>query len=120
MKTYKYRGHEIKPKQDFGSHGYLINGKTVKKGWVVVKDFCNIMPGATWFVSIIAARKAIDLLLRVKGNARKFWEAMQPFSYTHVGQRANFENGSVRRGRFMAVIRNFKVVQLRKNCWDNL
>ena len=69
----KYRGHEIKPKLDFGEYGYWIDGKYVKKGWVVVKDYCNIMPGATWFQTVPEAKEAIDLLIAVKGNAKEFW-----------------------------------------------
>jgi hypothetical protein len=74
QKSYKYRGHTIEGKRDFGTHGYLSNGKVIRKGWVVVKDFCNIMPGGTWFFSLSEARRAIDVLIRVKGNAQRFWE----------------------------------------------
>lgn len=71
--TTKYRGHEIKPKRDFGETGYFIDGKYVKKGWNVVKDGCNIMPGATWFQTVQEAKESIDLLIAVKGNAEEFW-----------------------------------------------
>jgi hypothetical protein len=115
MKTYSYRNHKIEPKMDFGPHGYLSDGKVIKKGWVVVKDCCNIMPGATWFASVSEAKNAIDVLLKVKGNARHFWEIMQPFKYKRVGQKADIQHGETVCGRFRAVIQNFKVVRLERN-----
>ena len=35
------------PKRDFGPHGFWINGCRVDRGFVVVKDSINVMPGAT-------------------------------------------------------------------------
>jgi hypothetical protein len=133
MKTYSYRGYVIGPKQDFGTHGYLSNGKIIKKGWVVcygpgarmdlrdapnmLVEGCNAMPGATWFQTIKEAKHGIDVLIKVGGeqNSDKFWEIMHPFEYKHVGQKADFESGSVRKGRFAAIIENFKVVKLVNN-----
>lgn len=114
--TYRYRGFEIKPKRDFGpGPGHFIRGQFVKRGWNVVKDFCNAMPAACWFETPKEAREAIDVLLRVKGDATRFWEVMQPFPYKRIGQRADFANGSVRQGRFGAEIKDWRVVSLRDN-----
>lgn len=45
----------IVPKRDFGSTGYLIKGKHVTRGFVVVLGGCNVMPGATWFQTVADA-----------------------------------------------------------------
>lgn len=84
QRKYYYRGHQITPKLDFGSgRGHLIKGKWVKKGWVVVKDHCNVMPGACWFQTIKEAKHGIDVLIKVGGekNSDAFWEIMQPFEF---------------------------------------
>lgn len=47
----------IQPKRDFGSVGYFINGKYVRKGWLAVYRGCNIVDGAQWFVT---KREAIE------------------------------------------------------------
>jgi hypothetical protein len=58
-----YRGYAIKPKQDFGSHGHLIDGFFVKEGYIVCDEVCAIMPGATWFQTVDDAMRAIDDLI---------------------------------------------------------
>ena len=68
----KYR---IKPKQDFGPKGFLINGQWVRSGFVVTKSGCNCMPGATWFQTISDAMHAIRVLEQTGGGPR-FWDAM--------------------------------------------
>lgn len=73
-----YRGFTIEPKRDFGSTGFLINGQYVKTGYVAVRDFCNPMPGATWFLTIDEAKKGIDIFLAADGNAELFWRAYRP------------------------------------------
>lgn len=101
-----YRGHEIRPKRDFpfGSK---------EKGFVVCQGICNVMPGGTWFKTRDEAVEAIDVLLEVKGDAGRFWEIMQPFEYTHIGQKTpGIENGSCECGRNKAVIEGGKVVKL--------
>ena len=103
-----YRGHSIVPKRDFGSTGYWMNGRFVKKGFVVVKDGCNVMPGACWFQTIEEAQHAIRVLIKTKGNDDHFWEIMQPFNYK-VGQKVKGEpinpgTTSVSCGRFHAKI----------------
>lgn len=82
-----YRGFTIEPKRDFGpGPGFYINGQFIKRGYVVVKDGCNAMPGATWFLAIESAKEAIDILIEVGGLniwqrdvsvSKLFWERMQ-------------------------------------------
>jgi len=81
----EYRGFTVEPKRDFGPTGFYIKGRFVKLGYVVVKDGCNAMPGATWFGTIEDAKEAIDVLIDVggddiwnpaAGHAEKFWERM--------------------------------------------
>lgn len=107
-----YKGYRIVPKLDFGREHFLINGRGVRQGYVVTDGTCNIMPGGTWFETVISAQHAINVFIRVKGHAARFWEIIQPFKYTRLGQRADFESGSVSCGRCAATIENFKVVKL--------
>ena len=82
-----YRGFTIEPKQDFGpGPGFYINGQFIKRGYVVVKDGCNAMPGATWFDTIEDAKEAIDILIDVGGEniwnrdvgvSKQFWERIR-------------------------------------------
>lgn len=107
-----YRGFHIVPKLDFGTQGFLIKGKWVKSGFVVTDGSCNIMPGATWFQTVLEAKRGIDIFISVKGNADRFWEVIQPFEFTHLGQRSTIQDGLVTKGRCSAVIENFVVVKL--------
>jgi hypothetical protein len=73
--TTNYKDHQIVPKKDFGGgKGFLIDGHFIKNGFVVTKDGCNAMPGATWFQTTKAAMKAIDDLIVADGDAKIFWE----------------------------------------------
>jgi hypothetical protein len=101
MKT-EYRGYTIEPKRDH----------TPAVGFNVIKDSCNIMPGGCWFDTEREAKRAIDVLIRVKGDPELFWEVMQPFEYTRIGQKSGVESSTVSCGRFKAVIENFRVVKL--------
>jgi hypothetical protein len=105
----KYKGYTIEPKRDFGD-GYLSNGRVIKKGFVVCKGICNIMPGGAWFKTVAEAKDAISVLIRVRGNATRFWEIMQPFGYK-LGQKVDDMDGTVTCGRFSALIENGIVVQ---------
>lgn len=59
-----YRSYTIKPKRDFGSYSFLINGKMVREGFVVTDEHnVNAMPGATWFQTVKDAKKGIDVLV---------------------------------------------------------
>lgn len=68
-----YHGFTIEPKRDFGPTGFFIDGKFIKRGYVVVKDGCNAMPGATWFYTIELAKEAIDIWIDVHCDAALFW-----------------------------------------------
>lgn len=58
-----YRGYAIVEKRDFG-HGFLISAFRVKHGYVVTDGgMINVMPGATWFLTVAAAMRAIDDLI---------------------------------------------------------
>ena len=72
--TLSHRGFTVESKRDFGPSGFYIGGKFVKRGFVVVKDGCNAMPGATWFLSVEDAKHAIDTFIDVDGSADKFWQ----------------------------------------------
>jgi hypothetical protein len=72
-----YRGFAVEPKRDFGPVGFYIDGRFVKDGFVVVKDGCNAMPGATWFRTIDSAKHAIDVFIDVDGDAYKFWTRLR-------------------------------------------
>ena len=81
-----YRGFTIEPKRDFGPTGFYIDGKFTKIGYVVIKDGCNAMPGATWFHTTESAKNAIDILIEVggadiwnrpAGYSRRFWERVR-------------------------------------------
>jgi len=75
-----YRDYLIREKQDFGEYGFLISGFRVKTGYVVIKDGCNVMPGACWFQTVEAAMRAIDDLIESEkgtivnsGRESPFW-----------------------------------------------
>lgn len=79
-----WNGYRIEPKQDFGPNGFLIEGRWVKSGFVVTKQGCNVMPGATWFETEPEAKKGIAALELAKQAARTqsdiphcFWMFME-------------------------------------------
>jgi hypothetical protein len=84
--TTEYAGFTIKPKRDFGASGFYDapTRRKVKEGWVVVKDGCNAMPGATWAHTQAAAKQMIDVFMAVGENPDRFWhllgalQAVQP------------------------------------------
>ena len=68
--------YEIRPKRDFGRYEWLIDGKMVKEGFVVTDGGnCNVMPGATWFLTEADAQESLDLWLSVGKDADAFWTA---------------------------------------------
>lgn len=105
-KAKRYRTLFIEPKRDFGTQGFLINGKMVMKGWVVTDGLCNVMPGATWFQTVKKAKFAIDVLIAVRGHAGMFWEIMQRFEHTPGDRKEDFPghptNGNTTCGRHYA------------------
>ena len=79
-----YRGFDILPKRDFGPHGFWNNGCRVDRGFVVVKDSINVMPGATWFQTLTQAFDAIDDWLESGQDPATFWakQRARPASVT--------------------------------------
>jgi hypothetical protein len=74
----EYAGYRIKPKQDFGSGFWdAPTRRHVKEGWVIVKDGCNAMPGATWAHNLAEAHQMIDVLEAVGGDGQKFWHLLR-------------------------------------------
>lgn len=70
----EYKGYVIRPKLDMGSTPWLSKGNNYRRGYIVVKDGIQIMPGAIWFHSIIEARVAVDILIEVNGDGTAFWK----------------------------------------------
>lgn len=77
MYRYLIWGYIIQAKRDFGEHGFFTNGLKIKKGYVVTDGNVNVMPGATWFKSVIEARVAIDVFIEVEHDADSFWERLR-------------------------------------------
>lgn len=71
----EYKGYQIERKQDFGT-GHLIDGFKVKHGYIALKGSCNVMPGATWFLTVKETKEAIDMYELVEHDAAKFWVAL--------------------------------------------
>lgn len=76
-----YRGFTIKPKLDMGSSPWLSHANSFRTGWVVVKDGCNALPGATWCHSPFDAKATIDLWIEAEFDAQQFWKLMEPYRY---------------------------------------
>jgi hypothetical protein len=75
-----YRGFTIKEKGDFGSgSGHFIRGMYVSHGYVVTDGgIINVMPAATWFLTVEDAMRAIDDLItsanmRRQTSEHPFW-----------------------------------------------
>jgi hypothetical protein len=79
----------IKPKRDFGKYGFWINRQFVKSGFVVCKGGCNVMPGATWFLTIPEALKAAEIYVKVDYDAQAFWAEMQRAANARDEETAN-------------------------------
>lgn len=74
----EYRGYYIVPKRDMGSSAWLVNANLIRKGYVVTDDgIINVMPGATWFKSVVEAKVAIDILFEANDDSQKFWELLR-------------------------------------------
>jgi hypothetical protein len=95
-----YRGYLIETKRDLGKDGFLISGHRVKHGYVVT-DGVNVMPAATWFLTVFDAMTAIDDLITSQSLGRHadgehpFW-ALRRFRRTR-GARAG-TGDAARRG----------------------
>lgn len=75
-----YRGYTIQPKLDFGGKAHLYAGKVIQRGYVVTPEgqaLVNVMPGATWFESVIEAKVAIDVLIEANETGKDFWTLLR-------------------------------------------
>lgn len=79
-----YRGFTIKEKGDFGTgSGHFIRGMYVRHGYVVTDGkIINVMPAATWFLTVDDAMKAIDDLITAS-NMRRSPSGEHPFWALH-------------------------------------
>jgi len=85
----KYR---IVPKRDFGGQPFLINGRSVLRGFLVCYNTgpfkgCNAMPGATWSETIRGALQMIRVFEKVGGEPLKrvgdrFWPLLHRINGT--------------------------------------
>lgn len=109
----KYR---IVPKRDFGGQPFLINGRCVMSGFVVVANQgvfkgCNVMPGGTWSQDIPGALQMIKVLEKVGTNAtgsscldaNRFWKLLHRIS--GVTQRSREENARMMKALGMKLVR---------------
>jgi hypothetical protein len=65
--------YTIKPKRDFGSTGFLIDGEyNIKVGWIVVKDGALATPGGVWAKTIAGAKRHVGALMASKGDPDVF------------------------------------------------
>ncbi len=63
----------------------IYSGYTIKAhpdGRVLVtKGGVNVMPGATWFRSMVDARAGVDILEAVEGDGQRFWHLMRALQW---------------------------------------
>lgn len=68
-----YRGLDILPKLDSGGRPFWFNGRMMDRGFVVVKNHVNAMPGAIWFETLTQAFDAIDDWISSGQDVATFW-----------------------------------------------
>lgn len=76
----EYKGYGIAEKRDWGTgKGHYIDGFFVRHGYVVTGrvGLCNMMPGATWFLTVVDAKRAIDDLITAGDDAERFWQLVR-------------------------------------------
>jgi hypothetical protein len=78
-KVIHYRGFTIQPKLDMGKIPHLSNANSYRTGWVIVKDGCNAMPGASYATSPLEAKAMIDIWIEVDYDVDKFWKLSKMF-----------------------------------------
>lgn len=76
----EYKGYTIRPKLDMGTSPWLINGNEYRRGYIVTQNDLQVMPGSTWFSSVIEARFAIDVLIESNGDKTAFWNLWNEYS----------------------------------------
>ena len=82
--THSYSGFTIKRSTDFGIGD---DPKPGEHGWVIVKDGCNAMPGATWAHTVKGAHQLIDVYLAVGGAD------LPPYSGAEDARKAHHAHG---------------------------
>lgn len=85
----RYRGYDIVPKMDMGRLPWRVGPNTIRAGYLVCKNGRNSIQGEYWFLSVVEARAAINLLiyLRGRGRAEEFldaWFKMQAVEYSRA------------------------------------
>lgn len=111
-----YRGFTIKEKGDFGSHGHFIRGHHVKHGYVVTDGgIINVMPAATWFLTVDDAMKAIDDLITAH-NIRREGRSEHPFWALH-----RFRANAEERAPELALLadRLLREVEVNTTAWNS-
>lgn len=74
--TREHRGYTVRTKRDFGTQAFWLDGRYVAQGFIVCDSRgCNAMPGAIWFLDVDAAKRAINVLVRVGEDG--FWKEYQ-------------------------------------------
>lgn len=103
--------YRIRPKRDFGSRPFLINGRMVDTGFVVTFASgpwkgCNAMPGGTWSQDIRGALRMIRVLDRVGVrpdggcvDSDRFWRIL--YRVNGVTQRSRDETARIMKGMVM-------------------
>ena len=69
-----YKGYTIVPKRDFGNTAYQDRGNVTRRGYLVIQNHCNIMPGGAWFKSVLEAKVGIDILIDSQTTGQNFHE----------------------------------------------
>lgn len=92
----EYAGFWIKPKKDFGSGFWdAPTRRHVKEGWVICKDGCNAMPGATWAHNLAEAHQMIDAFMAVDCDGQKFWHLLRAINAVEPEQPRKKQRGEV-------------------------
>lgn len=73
----EYKGFIIQPKLDMGATPWRIGPNDIRKGYVITKDGANVMPGATWALSVSKGKDMIDAFLSSGGDAQNFYQILQ-------------------------------------------
>lgn len=90
----RYKGYEIVPKMDMGRLPWKVGPNTIRAGYIVCKDGHNPIQGEYWFLSVVEARAAINLLIYLRGRGRteeflETWFNMQAIEYPRHPDKSN-------------------------------
>lgn len=76
----EYKGFTIRPKLDMGSSPWSVNGNDYRRGYIVIRNGVQVMPGGAWFHSVLEARVAIDLFVESGEDGPTFWNLWYEYS----------------------------------------